>query len=496
MTISESRAVVVSNRFNILELLSGGLFPARNGFNKYYRDLLELTPDRVPLVSTPVPKTFLDRAKETAAAFPVLVEVDASALPEGSDAIELEGGLRLWAVRHAIPFYWVRALHFSSQDDLDEHRSREYENVLDLLSTEVSPDLFAVHDSEDFPGALAWLDDFSEGEGGEAPLGLVDRIAGARLACTSPARPIPDETWAAVWQPVPLSEVLDASAAALLQSDAAGDHHDLDRRLHGVICAALLETDVSKGWVPLELVDRIEKDMTEGEAHLGDELWQRLLARIRAILRNEVTLEPMRPGGLTSARALLLVLLRREPARLLAWPHAETGASNADVTLALFYSGLLVGRRLLGAELKANAETFRWSVALSCAELGIAEVPEGPPPTQPVPPERLEPAPVGEPVQNQPAIVEALRKGRRRRAVKSALLRAAIDLGWNDCLTTRLSLPPGGFRLEATGDETTLTVPGVIQVETEVDVGRVLERLDEEAINAEVLVRLADVVGV
>ena len=88
--------LVYTNRFNLLEILSRRLIPPRSGFDdeRYFSDLAELCPGRVPVVAGPVSSDVLQHVSAPgASAFPVALELDGKRFGSvETPALTLDGG--------------------------------------------------------------------------------------------------------------------------------------------------------------------------------------------------------------------------------------------------------------------------------------------------------------------------------------------------------------------------------------------------------------------
>jgi hypothetical protein len=125
---------VLTNQMNLNFFSSRRMITPRETLEKYYNDLLELTPTQIPIVATPLSEEHLERVvrrKEGGAILtPVFIETREQ--PEGTTPfpIPFEGG--------------VIAIHFENQKDLDSYASTPLGNVPDFRKLfKASPELFA-----------------------------------------------------------------------------------------------------------------------------------------------------------------------------------------------------------------------------------------------------------------------------------------------------------------------------------------------------------------
>ena len=117
--------LLVTNRYNLLEFLSAGLVLPQPAISKYYVDLLQMAPGRLPLVRGPVHSTVVDHvSSEDPTAFAVVLEVDSallgdSAVPArtatvGRHALSAQEA-DIWAPAGVLPLSAICAIHFRSQ---------------------------------------------------------------------------------------------------------------------------------------------------------------------------------------------------------------------------------------------------------------------------------------------------------------------------------------------------------------------------------------------
>ena len=156
------RPFLLTNRYNLLEYLASQLVEPVESFTKYYRDLLEYAPGRLPLISSPFdPAVVAQVSSEDVTSFPVALEIDAKALGSGTPTATLSGSeraMQAWAPAGTIPLASVIAIHFRTPAELEEHQLRAYENVRHVQDRyRVSPQLFEASGGAS-EGLTEWLE--------------------------------------------------------------------------------------------------------------------------------------------------------------------------------------------------------------------------------------------------------------------------------------------------------------------------------------------------
>lgn len=537
-----SPILFLTNRHNLLEILASGVIAPRAAFEKYYDDLLALAPGRVPLLRGPVTREACEVVSgEDETAFPVALELDsgklaASTFPsfggQGSASKLASSQALAWAPAGAIPLAAVVRLHFRSETERREHERRQYENVPDVsIPSEVSPGLFNLNDSGT-AGLRAWLGQVAaDTTMGAAEYTRVDRLTGATcmVAAAAPARPEVFRALATLFTtsvsdaPQPKKrgkkdkEMAAAVGAAALPDwimsvwrGGGAQPTDLESRLFRAALKVFSGISRASGWRPVEALAAIDAEVrTEKLNKAEDAEIARTTDHIRAILRNVRDLKPFRPdSGLDVAKALLMVLLRPEPARLLAWPRADIGASEAVFVTAAALSGALAGYKRLPANLRegelhgllserialvlSRSSGAAWpGTGFMTSALEVVEE-EG----------QLMLRSGGGVVLSRrvaPPTLAQLISGLDRS--KSELAQRCMDvcqvLGWNDCVVTTITLDSAEFhvRAERKGSPMTLRVAGWPEVSVQLNDQRFGERLASEGIRAEHKERVRALLG-
>ena len=405
--------VFLTNRYNLLEILAAGAITPREGYSKYYEDLLALAPGRVPLVRGPLSKALCELVMggETDV-FPVAIEIAPESLSGISKGMDKLGALLVrapsgeltknassndatimaLAPAQTIPLTAVIRAHFRSDGERREHERRSYENVpMNLVPLEVTPSLF--HDgarglSVD-ENIVPWLESLPAVAGGQAErFERADRIAGAltMVLSTLPGRGEHFEKAAALLngavhgnapgQATPGAKRKSSKTATkrsgspgpsrrpvlpdwLATLTMGGDvsNADLETRLFHAALTVLTGITRSSGWRPVEILGAVDKKMREGKLSKAEEnTLTPIIAGMRAILRNERELQPFKADtGLEVAKALLLVLLRPDPVKFGTWSRSEYAITDSVWSTAAALVGALAGFKRLPIQLRNEA---------------------------------------------------------------------------------------------------------------------------------------------
>jgi len=345
------RLLLPTNRWNLLAFLTSGLVTPREGLSKYYVDLLEACPGRLPLLTRSCPPEIqrLSSSEDPRTAFPVLIEVSPSITagrPE--DPIVLDG--LILVPDTIVDISQVVAVHFRNQAELDEHQVRvnDFANMpADEIVLRVSPELFE-GEAVDIDAAIAALQAIPVPALASARHVQADRQSGAVLAALAIApgdvalvqtllglagdEPPEGADWLGLWW--------DGRQRRRV-SDSNG-------RLFRVVCDQIWSTDLNR-WRPSDLLQGVRRNLNlrgeEQKAH--DSMFERM----DDVLSNRREFERLRnQPNRAVVQALLLFLLRPDPTRLAKWEsHGAAGTVHAT---AMYFAGLLAGRRALPAELR------------------------------------------------------------------------------------------------------------------------------------------------
>ena len=372
----DTRFYYVTNRFNLLEILSAGFIGPRAMYaGKYYRDFVECCPGRVPLF-TAKPGSSAARfvSEESDTAYPVALEIPVAGLlaeVPGHDMDSLRqvrpSDDRLACLAHGglIPLTAVTAVHFRSQTELDEYLARrdQFANVvLDELPLTVSPGVLDGEGAD--AGAVAeWLGSLEPLQyPDEDALRGADCFAGARfmLAQSAPPERQAFDALAACLQtpqtaggadsavPFELFLPLQREAGKVAQADGA------EVRLFRCCAAVFTDDNSRENSSSRLLLDEVRKSLDSvGLASADLEETRTTLDHIERLLMGERQFKPFTQGrGFDATKALCLALLRPDPLALLSWPADETGADAPVLMQAAALVGLRVGAKSLPVALR------------------------------------------------------------------------------------------------------------------------------------------------
>ena len=362
---AEHRWVFLTNRQNLLQVLSSGLIAPAFAYDKYYEDLLRFAPAHVPLVSTPLGHELTDLVspKDSPAQFPVAIEISSEWLQSANKNIV--GGLE--AARSAgllfldclIPSTAITCVHFRSAAERDEHIARPYANVNhEAWDLHITEDIFIETQGAERERILTgFLEANPEPSTDSARVNYLaaDAFTGALIGLIAalPAQPEWFDALASGLMGKRMPKDCGLPPFALFKPGGGLEVKGFEEIL---LRAAVIEFAKAQAasWNPQEVLVAIEDTLKAASPSEKDLVAAgRALEKMRKVIALEQDFEPFEQDrGSPAAKAILLALLRPEPTRLLRWDQQETGASDAVGACACALAGIAQGRTNLPIELR------------------------------------------------------------------------------------------------------------------------------------------------
>lgn len=357
ITLSVSRQLFfLTNRMNLVGILSSRLLAPRESFHKYYRDLLELSPSWVPLLTIrPTAQLVARVVAEPGAGAPVLLQLSQSV---AKDPREWDN--RMTYVR-AASLSDVIAIHFRDSKSLREHRARRYSNVHphdDLLR--VTPELFASASHVEFEvkapredAAVDWRQIDRRRGAVSGLLAAADSGEGLAVAAGALGAPhVPRGTLLPQWL------TWGCLASGVPVPSAESEAELADRLIFQTAYRILGDWDRTEYWSPLAVLESVANEIrsTEGRPEAQD-IVDGCLQHIRQVVDGERDFEPFRNPGSphVAAKSLLMVLLRPDLGQLLDWSMQETGADPTTRAVSAVLAGRLRGLARESVKLRNKA---------------------------------------------------------------------------------------------------------------------------------------------
>jgi len=354
----------LTNRFNLLEVMSARLIEPRSAYGKYYADLLALSDGRIPILAPGTVDDVLTGviSSESTSAFPAIIEVPLEIVGKekvpalyvgGRAASSVPGsrGPRVWALERPIALPSATTVFFRSQRELEEHRARPYENVPADWILEVRPRAFTARASVG-TAAVKWLaglparDPASQWPrlgrhaGGLMMLALAFERAGRADAAAG----------AGSEAGIGLSEIV---AFVLEHAERGGENRSFEESLFASAISAIdaFPEDAAPGDILDQFAERART--AAPPAQQGAALLSRSIQYYREVLANDKEFTGFTsPGGSLVLRGLLLFLLRPSAGRLAAYDYGAVGADLGAYAIGMFCVGYAAGRKRLKTDFR------------------------------------------------------------------------------------------------------------------------------------------------
>jgi len=388
----------LTNRRNILSIMSSGLLGPSDIFAKYKNDILVRTGGYFPLFSKGFSNNLINATTDNPDInFPVVIELDRNKLPDScaqglSDTgqsitnVQLHDkvGVRLFDI--VLNTDMIKEVHFDSQENLQDFLSRMFDNVpVDTFSCTVSPKLF----NSDSSLPIEFL-------------GKVEKIENSnieRLAITS------DKIAASI---ALLAENMSAQSDVLLlkslttypyigESDRICEEYNFlikiinsivtgaaiecdsgDCKLLSIVLNKLVDINPSDGWVSGDFLDSVHSSYKESspDDDYGIDKWH---DACKSIINAEmdVTHNIFSDEKNIIKRAILFLLLRPDYEDIVHHSNSYLDPGHKVKTLGLFLAGFKIGYERLSNEFKSTHHTIFAPLKSYIINCGLNKTPVG-----------------------------------------------------------------------------------------------------------------------
>lgn len=379
----QTRLFHPTNRANLLSILSSGLIRPREGYEKYYEDLLVYCPGRVILWYGAVPRNLEGiLSPPDSGLFPVMLEINVGRL-QGRDVPSLDAGMSVNSVElpaaindtlclapeTVIPLVSVTAIHFRTPEEVEDFLSRGFDNVeAESMELKVSPSLFQGPDidlsllksrlaslprgclcdpnifqrldsaagatavlAKALPESMEWLEFISQ-------ILRTEDVSGPKEPRNS--KYIPD--W--IYKVIPMILGGEPYVGRLPSAEAF---------LFSKAIAILRDLNMRDGFVPTDFIENIAR-FESGDTDLAK--WEPEISKWKqkatAIARNEGGIPDLDDTRGIFFRALFLFILRQEPVRILKSDASQLMPGENVRAYASLLSGLFAGYSRLGVDIR------------------------------------------------------------------------------------------------------------------------------------------------
>lgn len=516
-TRSETPLLLPTNSPNLIHFLSRGYLAPVECFgenDKYYGDLLEMVPGRLPLLTPPVPGDVIDLVQKESknTARPVLVELDANELSDDSVPVLTKEGNRVEAPISAeevsaaalpavIPTAEIECVHFLSDDDFKHFNIRPYGSTRDLPDalTSVSPALQA--DAGFDIGALrSWLSSLNEPScPSPENFASIDRTAGAAALMAYLDANVSEEVLELLSgrkrevAQIPSWISLSGPDSSVKLSSFDGEPGHFPDELTFRVASSVLKSKTPDDLVPSQVLKEIGNLLNESEElSEGDRTGiRKSVDRIDAVLSNEAPFDGVKSNKYPALQGLMFFLIKERPEPLLEWGPADTGATMNAHLAAAAYCGFVYGHASL--PLKFRSEHLDGRLAAWAVERLATHFPKDADPEEHEKTSRTssQPEPGSSPLLSKFFSEDLETEG----PVRSAAIELCRRKGWSDCVETEV------FAVDRSEVQTRVTneggndhklkmawrIPGVAEFKYNLEIDHFRSKIEESDISDEIV---------
>lgn len=485
---------LVTNHLNLLYMLAAGMVMGPAGFaGKHYRDPSSELSGLIPIFREGVPELAIQQAvSEQKHLRPCIAELDLERISGhvrlvtgngqvSTGALPLRAGSEIGVVLipTPLPMTLVNRLLFRSSADRKEFESsaRSFANInLSDLSIEVAEKHFSSVQPMLWP-LPEQPDDTTQGAVDQAParadaigggLAMLYHLSNRSDLCCSVYRMASGEGVADDYDVVQRDSVL-AELVPWMESGGPRPEGSVQARLFWGVVQALVDARLSgSSERPVDIVlGFLDGQLTELKEAGNHFRLERLISDMRATfgLGGGTISQLFERHRGTLSRPLLLFCLRERCVDLLEFSHPDL--SDEEFVLAAILFGVREGWIGLPVELRTPKGLARFveqrMFEVECRQRG-ARLSLEPAPPRPFP------------------LREMLRTGEGtwNEERNASLARLASRLGWHDCITSRIHLSQGQYRLNISAHGIEVVVRGGISSPTvEFDKGGLLKRISQ-----------------
>ena len=388
----------LTNRRNILSIMSSGLLGPSDIFAKYKNDILTRVGGYFPLFSKGFSVDLISATTDDPDTnFPVIIELDKNKLPDScahglSDTgqfisdVQLHDkvGLRLFDI--VLNTDMIKEIHFNSQENLEDFLSRMFDNVpVDTFSCTVSPKLF----NSDSALPIEFLSEVKK----------IENLNIERLSITS------DKIAASI---ALLAENMSVQSDVLLlkslttypyvgENDRMNEGYNFlikiinsivtgvaincdsgDCKLLSIVLNKLVDINPGDGWVSGDFLDSVHstyKELSPNDDYKIDEWHDACKSIINAEM--DVTSNIFSDEKNIVKRSILFLLLRPDYEVIVHHTKSYLNPGHVVKTIGLFLAGFKVGYERLSNEFKKTHHTIFAPLKSYIINCGLNKTPSG-----------------------------------------------------------------------------------------------------------------------
>lgn len=388
----------LTNRRNILSIMSSGLLGPSDIFAKYKDDILAKTGGYFPLFSKGFSNDLINATTDNPDInFPVIIELDRNKLPDScahglSDTgqfisdVQLHDkvGLRLFDI--VLNTDMIKEVHFNSQENLEDFLSRMFDNVpVDTFNCTVSPKLF----NSDSALPIEFFSKVKKIESSNIERLAItsDKIA-ASIALLAENMSVESDVLLlkslTVYPYAGKNDRIEKEYNILIKiinsivTGAAINCDSGDCKLLGVVLNKLVDINPGDGWVSGDFLDSVHsayKELSPNDDYKIDE-WH---DACKSIINTEMDVTPniFSDEKNIVKRSILFLLLRPDYEDIVHHKNSYLNPGHTVKVLGLFLAGFKVGYERLSNEFKNTHHTIFAPLKSYIINCGLNKTPSG-----------------------------------------------------------------------------------------------------------------------
>ena len=375
---NQNRLLFATNRANILPILSSGFIRPIAAYEKYYDDLLKYWQGHLMLWHNGFPSSLLPLLSEGDGMFPIFLDINKNHLPKTKIRIQLQqdfttseskgfkaiGNTICELFQAPIPISAIKSLCFTTKDNLEDFKARDFDNTLPLSTLNVEPLLFSLDgpDPEKFAafGAAAPIinsttENFRRLD---SAMGAINMLAlllpkskgwldALQCALDYPNKPKRQLHESPPWLLTLVKLIIEPTQL----NDASSS---VDLRLINAAIQVLKTAKPSDGWVEEKLTSDIALLAAEDAKPNNIAEIYKWRDIVIATSKGEKQIESLDDSKSVVRRGLMLLILRGTPERIIHAKETNVNPGNQVTAVAGMLSGLFYGYTRLSRELKTS----------------------------------------------------------------------------------------------------------------------------------------------
>ncbi len=390
-----SPILILTNRMNVMQVLSSGLVRSREAYEKYYDDPLMWISARIPLWIDNIPANIEKHFSEDQF-FSVIIELKHSvfnlenvpAITKDNNLVQSSSGkcednIRLLLPSGVLPLSSVNALHFMNHEDLSDFKARGFDNIdLESLATKVTPELFAGSDLDiDALTSVLQSVNSPSGSSEDSRFRCLDALAGM---ITMLALNMPDSLgWISALEMLldtksrktnvvlaPIPSWISGVADSIFNVSSREIKKDFVGNLLDMMVWKLCVMNFKDGLAPDRFADDLISELLKTADEKDRDALEGFHKRLKQIMENQATsvsFSDDEDPRKVAQRAVTLFIMRPDPDRIMKTVDSSLAPGKQVLALASIFAGIFSGYARL-------SNTFKRGTSVSASLSSVMTV--------------------------------------------------------------------------------------------------------------------------